>query len=1423
MVLQYPRHLYEIYHKMKHSKKSILSNEIKLFNNSFENLCRSLIGCGVNLKNFSDIPKLTKKDDIITNEEKPSPNIIAFTSGINWRGKNSSSSGDYKNEEDEVKLTMNEEIVSPPIKKEEDIEIKNKKPEKKEKPNILKTKIEFQKVGGKAADILEDDYSENEEEAEIKELERIHLKKTDTIIEVKEEEINKLKAISDEGATKNIVKRMIKKTIESNLNLSDNFTEFKSELYGDRDNILRKKTIKEEGDDFVKQSLHSLLNDLSKNLFIKLYQQCTNFDRKELCAVIAIDMCRTIDKKFKLFHTVIANAMAHCFHAIEIPYSIVVFCDYGVQFVIKDFDEPHQNEISQLIFDAIMTPRCATRIADACNFISQKVNCRDRVNKRIFIISNGLDTKLKIGEKWGSVFSKEKEKFCFYFIKPDLEESEMSEILKIWEDFKEKTKIELAIISKEDILNGKSSTFLSFKNIMQSKIYQNIEEAKNRKLIKPEFKEIIKFHKDDYMKMLSSINTDIINSHEYFLQNRIHIPSKGKYKLEDIIVKNPFSSLRGECYNEDYNLDNIFKDTNSALEKLFSHQITSEMKLEYIDFVFTPNKPSMYSPSTKGTRLYLMGLINFCITHGQDNKIWLEKNKGFKKDYRVSVIIDSSISCFNDYMRPHSIKTVLSVMRMLSLAEIPFFDLIIATPTKPIVLSCGNDTTNSLNIKSNLWNILLEQLTYNGEGCNLLDALQLVYKLKSMNTAKKYYSFVLTNGMMEKKDMDTLQDYVSFCEESNIEVFGVGLGYYPDGIRKIFNKCLWSSNPFMILRAMTIFFGNNEKHLETIPLIGFQQKNLGDVLSKFTIIIDKLNSYQQYKTLYGYLEGLPLCIESLDEITNPDKADEIGIANPEISDTNTMCKKGEFEGFKILIGMFWSHILSKKESEWVDKKYLLERFTKDKECLKEVLEYYSIEIVIKEDYKECIEELKKGIYYAHWVICSDGVGKLPNGGNPNLVGQYIEALKIYWTNGGSIVFWNDNHPFVYECNLFLESAEFPGDISKTKVRFGGNHEGKKIMNPGDISINLTEGSEFGKFNNKRLFNDGKYPMFSLGHNLVKISEGTTVSYVIDKDNKDKVIPSFNIAPFNIFGYEHQGGINILFFTPPLKYNHGYLILEGGFTKLFNELDSDGTKRYILNIASFSTQFVKRYGEIGENWKTDFKITPFSFNIDETVIWKGFTKDISNEFDIVYLLDATGSMGSFLAAARDQCINISNQLNSELPQFDFNFGAVFYRDPVDCPGEKNHTYSLKKDVNRLRIELSSERATGGGDTPEDWVGGYDMALNNIAWRNGTRLIIHIADAPAHGSKWCKQSNHEEENDKLYPMIQKCVDKNIKIIGFQIGSSSNLSFSFSNFKKEYISRGGNFYEIKEFKSGMSSEQISVYFKDMVIESTHAAAPK
>ena len=78
-----------------------------------------------------------------------------------------------------------------------------------------------------------DDF-EDEEENQIKELEKIFWKNTDNIIEVKPETINKLKSITDESVTRNIVQRMLKTNKDLNLNLTENFPEFKSDTYGER-------------------------------------------------------------------------------------------------------------------------------------------------------------------------------------------------------------------------------------------------------------------------------------------------------------------------------------------------------------------------------------------------------------------------------------------------------------------------------------------------------------------------------------------------------------------------------------------------------------------------------------------------------------------------------------------------------------------------------------------------------------------------------------------------------------------------------------------------------------------------------------------------------------------------------------------------------------------------------------------------------------------------------------------------------------------------------------------------------------------------------------------------------------------------------------------------------------------------------------
>lgn len=102
--------------------------------------------------------------------------------------------------------------------------------------------------------------------------------------------------------------------------------------------------------------------------------------------------------------------------------------------------------------------------------------------------------------------------------------------------------------------------------------------------------------------------------------------------------------------------DSDDKKLNDLNQDIISHQKAANE--QWKEVIFTPNKPSQMAPSTKGTKLYIQGLIKFCLTDGQENKIWLEKIAGLKRNYRVTVVIDASNSCFNELMYPHSLQTV---------------------------------------------------------------------------------------------------------------------------------------------------------------------------------------------------------------------------------------------------------------------------------------------------------------------------------------------------------------------------------------------------------------------------------------------------------------------------------------------------------------------------------------------------------------------------------------------------------------------------------------------------------------------------------------------------------------------------------------------------------------------------------------------
>ena len=219
------------------------------------------------------------------------------------------------------------------------------------------------------------------------------------------------------------------------------------------------------------------------------------------------------------------------------------------------------------------------------------------------------------------------------------------------------------------------------------------------------------------------------------------------------------------------------------------------------------------------------------------------------------------------------------------------------------------------------------------------------------------------------------------------------------------------------------------------------------------------------------------------------------------------------------------------------------------------------------------------------------------------------------------------------------------------------------------------------------------------------------------------------------------------------------------------------------------------------------------------------KLISNkDVDIVYLIDATGSMGHEIRAAKENVIKIFDKLTESNKGYNFRFGSVFYRDKIDVPSDKDEYFQFTDNMKDLQEKIGKVKAKGGGDTPEDWVGGYEIALNNMKWReDGIKLIIHIADAGAHGKRFTiKDEKHNDQGKLLPPKIEECVRRNINIIGFKISNEPIQSFDeiskiYNNFKKDnYKYDNGQFIEIYEFfRDEKNQEVVSGNFNRLVMK--------
>jgi hypothetical protein len=121
---------------------------------------------------------------------------------------------------------------------------------------------------------------------------------------------------------------------------------------------------------------------------------------------------------------------------------------------------------------------------------------------------------------------------------------------------------------------------------------------------------------------------------------------------------------------------------------------------------------------------------------------------------------------------------------------------------------------------------------------------------------------------------------------------------------------------------------------------------------------------------------------------------------------------------------------------------------------------------------------------------------------------------------------------------------------------------------------------------------------------------------------------------------------------------------------------------------------------------------------------------AEEVDLVFLFDATGSMGSHIDGAKKSIGNVVKRVRITNPDLKLRIACVCYRDIHDF--SRHELLDFTTGVGAFGTFLGTVNAVGGDDAAEDIAGALTLACG-LPWSSATRLIFHIADAPCHGRK------------------------------------------------------------------------------------------
>lgn len=176
------------------------------------------------------------------------------------------------------------------------------------------------------------------------------------------------------------------------------------------------------------------------------------------------------------------------------------------------------------------------------------------------------------------------------------------------------------------------------------------------------------------------------------------------------------------------------------------------------------------------------------------------------------------------------------------------------------------------------------------------------------------------------------------------------------------------------------------------------------------------------------------------------------------------------------------------------------------------------------------------------------------------------------------------------------------------------------------------------------------------------------------------------------------------------------------------------------------------------------------------------RETAVNLDVLFLIDATGSMADEINQLKENIRAISAQIDALPSQPDVRFGMVTYRDRGDA--YLTNVTDFTPDVEEFATDLAQVYADGGGDYPEDLNQALSEAIHQPEWRTNdtVSLIFLVADAPPHLDYG--QENHyavemfqaAQRGIKIYPIASSGLDSQGEYIFRQLAQVSGGRFIF-----------------------------------------------